>query len=680
MPLASVLAVVFCAYSNSFHAPFILDNYEIILRDPRVQEVSSTQLHRILTQQYWETATTGLYRPVTTLSYLLNYAILGGGADPSGYHWLNLLLHLTNVALVYLLGIAVFESVPAALLMSALWGLHPVQSEAVTNIVGRADLLVVLSVLSALLCHRQVSRSRGWRSYAWVAGVLVASTVGVFAKENGIVVIALLLAYDAIFTRRSTWIPRLASYLAAALPAAAYLYVRGRVLASAPYLATAFGDNPLLGADFWTARLTALKVIARYFKLLLWPNHLGYDYSYNQVPLFGSSASDGETWLGLALCLAALVGVVWSWRRHKPLCFGIAFFAIAFAPVSNLIILIGTIMAERLLYFPSIGLAICGAYGLASLWKHLELRPPIWRQAALATVGVLLIASVARTYDRNNDWLDQSRFWRSGVEAAPGSYKAHMNVATTDPLLTQEDWDIAIRETSRALQILDPLTDDHSTGRSYRDAAMIYREVGETLADKKPAGSLSAGTTPESWYRKALAAIQRSERIELAFDRHYRDENARRGLPGLSALPALLYLEMGRIYMHLDDAGNALAAFERGRSIESMPALLEEAAEAYARAGDLHNAVIALEESYTVDSKRPVIGKLTQLYTQLDPNGCSVTHDASRAGLNPDCPSVHADICSASHNIEGTYLRRGQPFEAAAVKKRAIDYLSCPAW
>src|SRR5262249_58273420 len=131
--------------------------YEIILQDPRVHEASSTQLHRILTQQYWETSTTGLYRPITTLSYLLNYAILGGGADPSGYHWLNLLLHLTNVALVYLLGVAIFERVPAAILMSALWGLHPVQSEVVTNIVGRADLLGGLSVLSALLCHRQGS-------------------------------------------------------------------------------------------------------------------------------------------------------------------------------------------------------------------------------------------------------------------------------------------------------------------------------------------------------------------------------------------------------------------------------------------------------------------------------------------------------------------------------------------
>src|SRR5690242_4940468 len=187
--LAGVLAATFFAYANSFTVPFFLDNEEIILRDARIHTVSSTQVHRILTEQYWETATTGLYRPLTTLSYLFNYAILGSGANPEGYHWINLLLHLANVAMVYLLCLAIFKQAAIALPATALWALHPVQTEVVTNIVGRADLLVAFGVLAALLCHRQAAASSGARKVAWLAAILVAAAIAAFSKESGVVVL-----------------------------------------------------------------------------------------------------------------------------------------------------------------------------------------------------------------------------------------------------------------------------------------------------------------------------------------------------------------------------------------------------------------------------------------------------------------------------------------------------------
>ena len=71
------------------------------------------------------------------MSYLFNYAVLEDRADPAGYHWLNLLLHAVNIGLVYALGLILFEQVPAALLLSAIWALHPLLTESVTNIVGR---------------------------------------------------------------------------------------------------------------------------------------------------------------------------------------------------------------------------------------------------------------------------------------------------------------------------------------------------------------------------------------------------------------------------------------------------------------------------------------------------------------------------------------------------------------
>ena len=142
-----------------------------ISRDARIRAVTPQNLRLILTEEYWPGSTTiGLYRPLTTFSYLLNYAVFGNGTDPAGYHWVNLALHGVNVSLVYLLGILVLGAAAPAFALAALWGLHPLLTESVTNIVGRADLLAAFGVLAGLLCYVK-SRHRpeggtscfGWR-------------------------------------------------------------------------------------------------------------------------------------------------------------------------------------------------------------------------------------------------------------------------------------------------------------------------------------------------------------------------------------------------------------------------------------------------------------------------------------------------------------------------------------
>src|SRR6266436_4501154 len=99
--LAAIIGLTFCAYSNSFDAPLLVDNDPIILKDPRIRTLTSGHIHRIFTEQYWPLAMAGLYRPLTTLSYLFNYAVLGNGPSPVGYHWVNLILHSVNIGLVY---------------------------------------------------------------------------------------------------------------------------------------------------------------------------------------------------------------------------------------------------------------------------------------------------------------------------------------------------------------------------------------------------------------------------------------------------------------------------------------------------------------------------------------------------------------------------------------------------
>ena len=680
LPLAAVIGFTLLAYANSFHAPLILDNDEIILKDPRVHAVTSVQLHRILSEQYWETASTGLYRPLTTLSFLFSYAVLGAGADPYGYHWFNFILHALNILLVYTLGLAIFEQIPGAVLLSALWGLHPVLTESVTNIVGRSDMLAAFGVLAAVLCHRIALQATGARKAAWLAAIGLAVAVGMFSKESAIVVLAVLAIYDLTFGRAASWRSRLPSYAAAAIPCLAYLYVRSQVLANASYLATPFVENPLLGAGFWTARITAIGVIGRYFGLLVWPAKLSWDYGYNEVPLFGWRLGNASDWMAIAVllgCVAAAVVGLRSWRNRKPVFFAVAFFFAALAPTSNLLILIGAIMGERFLYLPAVGFAVAVVWALDAGWRRVTAVAPAYRSIAVAAIGILLLGFTSRTHERNGDWLDQQRFWLSGPVAAPGSYKTNMAAAANTFIASQEDMVRSIRYADRALAILDELPDAQNAAGAYHDAGIFYRNAGDRLMPPGQAGKTPATPEALSWYRKSLSALLRCERIELAWDERYRAENAQHGKPGLTSLPGKLYLDLGRTYMRLADSQHALAALERGRNLESSPDLLEELAAAYRAAGDPRKAAQALVEALAMDPNRPVASTLVELYGQIDPQGCSVTRQPAGNVLNPDCPLVHGDICTASRNVIGNYLRRGQQFEAASIRRVAEQDLGC---
>src|SRR5439155_12058475 len=132
-----LLGLVLATYANSFDGAFLGDSGAIILEDPRIREVNPDNLALIFRQQYWyPTADSGVYRPLVTLSFLLNYAVLGNVGRPAGYHWVNLGLHAANVMLVWLLALTIWKRPLPAFFTGAIFAAHPVNVEAVTNIAG----------------------------------------------------------------------------------------------------------------------------------------------------------------------------------------------------------------------------------------------------------------------------------------------------------------------------------------------------------------------------------------------------------------------------------------------------------------------------------------------------------------------------------------------------------------
>src|SRR5262249_14888539 len=154
-------------------------------------------------------------------------------ANPAGYHWFNLILHAVNIGLVYALGLAIFEWIPGAFLLAAVWGLHPVQTEAVTNIVGRSDMLAAFSVLSVLLLYRKFVVASGLRRAGLVALIALLVTIGMFSKESAIVVIAAVALYDLAYGQPYSWRSRWPAYVAILVPCITFLFVRTRIFAGA---------------------------------------------------------------------------------------------------------------------------------------------------------------------------------------------------------------------------------------------------------------------------------------------------------------------------------------------------------------------------------------------------------------------------------------------------------------
>ena len=643
--------VVLLAYANSFGAGFTLDNQGLILNDPRIHTASSENLARIFQHTYWwPTGESGLYRPVTTLSYLFNYAVLGNGGDPAGYHWINFLLHAGNVLLLWILARRYWDAFLPPLFLAVLWAVHPILTESVTNIVGRADLLAGAALLGGFLLYLKSAETQGWRRTACLAGLMAVTTVGVFSKESAVAILGVILlsAMDGrslpSATRSRLW--TLVRGCAAVLPPILWmLYQRSVVLAASAPTQFPFTDNPLVGGGFWTARLTALQVIARYLALLVWPVRLSCDYSFAQIPLATGSAQDWLSWIAVALAAAGVL-VLFRWNRTGFFLAASAF--LVFLPTSNLLFPFGTIMAERFLYLPSIAFA---AGVVAAAFRFPRFAPPL--------LCVLIAAFAVRTVARNADWHDDLTISEAAVRASPRSFKTHMLRANalleSDP--SHANIDQVIAEAEQSLAILDPLPDSRNNSDMYQRAGGYYFMKGDLLRRRNPDGSWL--TPPES-----ARAYQRAIELFLRFQAIAKSPDA-----GVEQ-------QLAKLYLRLNQPERALASAVKARALApDSPESHRIVAGLLVDSNREHEAVIALLEGVLVTGDTGLRQTLLNLYRGgLDLKGCATAPDGS---LNPSCEAIHADLCAASAGAIRLRLETRRPDLARAMNATATRDFGC---
>lgn len=532
--LAVALAAA-AAYANSLGGGYVFDDRWVIVENPIVQRASISQ---IFTSVY----TPGpVYRPVTLSTFAINERL---GWNPLADHVLNVALHVAVSLLVFALAGRVIRSRAGRLVAALLFAVHPIHTEVVANLVGRAELLAALFALAAAVafCRHAEAERRG---LGWLTASLACFAIGPFAKESALTILPVIALLHWRLTpttswRRRLWIP--IAYGAAALPyLGARLLFTGALTYPDAFLAI---DNPLAHVPAHQRIATAAFILVEYVGLLLAPLHLSADYSYAQVPVVESLA-DVRPWLAATAAIVS-AAVLWRLRGRAPaLLFGAVFAVCTLSLTANLAFPIGTIKAERLLYLPSVGWCI-GA-GAAAAWALRR-----WPTAAAAVTAAVLVLYGARTWARNYDWRDDATLYRVTAAAVPRSAKAQYNFGTA--LLDAGELDAASVQFRRALEI------DPTFWRAAFGIGKVYEAKGI------PAGALH-------WYAQTLHIDWNTPKAHLqtGLIRHRLGELAAAEASyrtGLSILPddPFLLLSLGTVRAEQGDrweANQLVDAYDR---------------------------------------------------------------------------------------------------------------------
>lgn len=553
-------ALALGVYTNSLGGEFVHDDLSAITANRDITDPAAGTWD-FLYNDFWGTSLLDplshkSYRPLTILTFKWNYAL--SGLNPWSYHAVNVILHAAVSALfawlcLNCLGLSKLSS----LLTASLFAIHPIHTEAVSGIVGRADILTTLFFLLSFISHDRATMNNqksgemrsGSRHPVTCFNVLflrIVSLLSAFlalaAKENGIAALPVAITWDIIRlhqqsasscdTRRcgrgkiytspsnkstsrwnscSCWLtvvfkcwPILLSLFTTFVLLAARIALQQGQL---PLFSEQ--DNPAAFASSRKARiLTMLYLPAFNMGLLLAPVLLSYDWQNGSIPL----VEDWRDWrnVGTLFFYTSLaVTLVYAWlNRKKVILWSAAVMVWPMLPASNLFYPCGFVVAERLLYLPSLGYCLIVALGLRIVFRSTRSRWTIragrlvchqnatgsyaslrrrrssstcssssssssssstssssssssnyWRPdrqvfaRCLFLFGAILLAVcfATKTWTRNLDWADRRTLFESGLRTLPNNAKMHYNYANV-----QKDdgrWETAIDHYRTAIEL-----------------------------------------------------------------------------------------------------------------------------------------------------------------------------------------------------------------------------------
>ncbi len=511
-----LVVAAFIVYSPSLAGEFLWDDEDMIVSNPLIR--SPVFVLENFTHYLDLKGASAHYRPVQNLSYLTDYWCWG--MNPFGYHLTSTLLHGVSACLLFLLLRQIVRRLYApmvgdearsespnrmpffdwfAFAAVLLWTVHPVHSAAVAYVSGRADPLAMafgVGAWSFLLKATDDKVSAPRRAGLLAAGGLCAFCA-LASRESAAILLGLFAGFVVFLQPQVVARLKLPALLAVGLAGAAYAGCRlglptREVDLSMPYF------DPLGRV------LLLLRSLVAYAQLLFWPARLFMDRQLGcEAAILAHGSTQGalwfaaRTWCGLIIIALLGVGAVWPGAGRALRCYGVAWFILAFLPISNLVRLNATV-AEHWLYLPSVGLLI---FGLGWL---VEQPRPMLLYRTLALVLALAAAAGTRTFVRSEDWADSRTFYARNVAAGGNSPRMRFNYA----MACRRAGDV--QTSRRALTDLTVDWPDYVPARR-----MIDRFVTENLDPAARENSLRGQLERSNTDPRANAPQQRLARLQL---------------------------------------------------------------------------------------------------------------------------------------------------------------------
>ncbi len=480
--------LAFVLYVNTSQNEYALDDTIVIVKNEYVYEGFSG-IWDILTKDAFDSyyrqfnssnqLSGGRYRPLSIVTFAIEQQFFGAipkdrmdstRTNPNGItpgfsydmkqpferrfledmhirHFFNVIwFTLCVITLLYFLRYVVFKNNHIlALLAAILFTVHPIHTEVVANVKSRDEIMSLLFIcLTFILAFKYQEHKKMWML---VCG-MVSYFLAFLSKEYAISLIVLLPMSFFLFNRYT-----LAQSIKASLPflgvMVVYIIMRLQIVDSmSPNSDSDILNNPYAKVTDANEKLaTQISTTLNYLKLLIFPDHLSADYSYNTIPY--KTFANPLVWLSLIIHVG-LVGFLLSLIRRlfspapKPgepakklsmetvrvLCFGISFYLFNLFLVCNIFFNIGGTMGERLIFHSSVGFCIVLAY---LLYKGSEMIKPAVTGKVALTGAMLVIVGLCsfKTITRNPDWKNDETLWNHDIAEAPNSVLVNANVASS---------------------------------------------------------------------------------------------------------------------------------------------------------------------------------------------------------------------------------------------------------
>ncbi|KAM6092107.1 protein O-mannosyl-transferase TMTC3 isoform 2-T9 [Theristicus caerulescens] len=423
------------------------------------------------------------YRPLTVLTFRLNY--LFSELNAVSYHFLNLVFHVV-VCVVFLKVCKLFLDNRSSVIASLLFAVHPIHTEAVTGVVGRAELLSSIFFLAAFLSYTKSKGPDNTIVWTPIAVTVFLVAVATLCKEQGITVVGICCVYE-VFIAQGYTLPVLLdtavqmlrgkgsipfSMLQTLLKLIVLMFstlllvvVRVQVIQSQLPVFTRF-DNPAAVSPSPARQLTFNYLLPVNAWLLLNPSELCCDWTMGTIPLVESLLDVRNVATLTFFCFLGSL-IVFSLRypgdSSKTVLMALCLIVLPFIPASNLFFPVGFVVAERVLYVPSMGFCILVVHG----WKKLSSKS-VLRKISWVCLAVVLFTHALKTLHRNWDWESEYTLFMSALKVNKNNAKLWNNVGHA--LENEKNFERALQFFIQATQVQpDDIGAHMNVGRTYKN-------------------------------------------------------------------------------------------------------------------------------------------------------------------------------------------------------------------